>query len=81
VNISGGQKQLVGFARALFSDCRVLLLDEPTSSMDANMSQFAMNLLHQLKQEKLIFLITHETEVASQADKIYRIESGKVEAR
>jgi ABC-type transport system involved in cytochrome bd biosynthesis fused ATPase/permease subunit len=37
-------------------------------------------LLHQIKQEKLIFLITHETEVASQADKIYRIESGKVEA-
>lgn len=81
VNISGGQKQLVGFARALFSNCQVLLLDEPTSSMDVNMSQFAMDLLHQIKKEKLIFLITHENEVANQADKIYRIESGEVEAR
>lgn len=68
VNISGGQKQLVAFARALFSDCKVLLIDEPTASMDKEMSQFVMDLLHEIKKDKITFLITHETGVAEQAN-------------
>lgn len=77
-NISGGQTQLVGLARALYKNADVVLLDEPTSSMDKKMSSFVMNLLHKLKSEKVICIITHEVGVARNVDNAYVLESGKI---
>ncbi len=78
VNISGGQKQLVALARALYKKPQVLLLDEPTSAMDRNTEQFVINLLMKVKKETAIFIITHRINLAGFADKYYVLENGVV---
>lgn len=78
VNISGGQKQLVALARALWKKPKVLLLDEATSALDRKTEKFVLNLLQSLKKEMSIFLVTHRITTASQADKIYILEDGEI---
>ncbi|MBK6265869.1 peptidase domain-containing ABC transporter [Marivirga sp. S37H4] len=79
-NISGGQKQLVGLARALYRNPEVLLIDEGTSAMDRNTEQFILNLLDKLKSEKAIMIVSHRMKVASFSDYIYILEKGKITA-
>jgi len=78
VNISGGQKQLVALARALFRQPKLLLLDEATSSMDKNAEAFVLNLLLKLKSEMAIIMVTHRVQAARKADCIYILENGKI---
>lgn len=77
VNISGGQKQLVALAKALYKKPQVLLLDEATSAMDRNTEKFILNLLYSIRHEMAIVLITHKAQTAKIADRIYIIEDGK----
>ena len=59
INISGGQKQLVGLARALWKKPKLLILDEPTSAMDRNTENFVLDLLNTiLKEPSIIFWMT-----------------------
>ncbi len=78
VNLSGGQIQLVGIARALYSRPKILLLDEVTSSMDSNSEEFFLRLLQSLKNSIGIFLVTHKFRVAKEADIAYVIENGSI---
>jgi len=78
VNISGGQKQLVGLARALWSNPEILLLDEATSALDRKTERFVLNLLDRLKSYKLILLVTHRITTAAKADKIYILEKNAI---
>lgn len=78
INISGGQKQLVALARALYKKPQVLLLDEPTSAMDRNTEQFVINLLVKVKNEAAIFIITHRINLTGFADKVYVLENGVI---
>ena len=83
INLSGGQKQLVALARALYRQPQLLFLDEATSAMDSNTENFVLNLLENLKFETGILMVTHRNSIAQQADKVYRIEKGvthKIEA-
>ena len=77
INLSGGQKQLVILARALFCKPKLILLDEPTSSMDRKMEEFVMNLLQKHKQERITILVTHRTRLAHQCDKMVVLEHGE----
>lgn len=74
VNLSGGQKQIVGLLRALFKKPQLLLLDEATASLDPKMEQFILNLLLSLKKHMGILLITHKESTSLIADFKYTIE-------
>lgn len=59
-SLSGGQHQRVLIARALVSEPKILVLDEPTASVDSKVEQGIFDLLKQLNQEKTIVLVTHD---------------------
>jgi len=78
VKISGGQKQLVCLARALYKKPKLLILDEATSSMDINMERFVINLLKRLKKSIAIIMIGHKSAVSEIADHSYVLTNGKL---
>ena len=82
-NLSGGQQQRVAIARALAAKPAILLADEPTGNLDSNTSQDVMGLLKVTSQRfaQTIVMITHNEEIAQMADRIVRIEDGRIAAR
>ena len=82
-NLSGGQQQRVAIARALAAKPAILLADEPTGNLDSKTSQDVMGLLKVTGQRfaQTIVMITHNEEIAQMADRIVRIEDGRIAAR
>jgi ATP-binding cassette subfamily B protein len=80
VQISGGQKQLVGLARALVSEPQLLLLDELTAHMDRATEDFILELLVKLKNSMGLLSITHSIRNAALSDRIIVLSSGRIEA-
>ena len=81
INISGGQKQLVALARALFRIPSLLLLDEATSAMDGNTENFILSILQKEKERMAILMVTHRTKIAQQCDKVYVLENGAISSK
>lgn len=77
--MSGGEKQRIGIARALYRDCSLLLLDEVTSSLDAESEMAVISALQNLKGRVTIVLVTHRKEPLALCDEVYRLKSGKLE--
>jgi ATP-binding cassette subfamily B protein len=78
INLSGGQKQMIALARALYHKPKLLILDEATASMDRDSEQFVLKLLTQLKSSMGIIFITHRLHVLkSFCDRIYILENGE----
>ncbi|WP_295753790.1 ABC transporter ATP-binding protein [uncultured Oscillibacter sp.] len=79
-NLSGGQQQRVAIARALAAKPAIILADEPTGNLDSRTSQDVMSLLKITSQKfaQTIVMITHNEEIAQMADRIIRIEDGKI---
>lgn len=81
--LSGGQQQRVAIARALAAKPAILLADEPTGNLDSRTSQDVMGLLKttSTKFAQTIMMITHNEEIAQLADRIIRIEDGRIVTR
>jgi len=81
-NLSGGQQQRVAIARALATKPAIVLADEPTGNLDSKTSQEVLGLLKMTSQQfhQTIVMITHNNEIAQLADRIIRIEDGKIVA-
>ncbi len=82
-NLSGGQQQRVAIARALAAKPAIILADEPTGNLDSKTSQDVMSLLKVTSQRfsQTIVMITHSEEIAQMADRIIRIEDGRIVTR
>ncbi|VDG81890.1 leukotoxin translocation ATP-binding protein LktB [Capnocytophaga ochracea] len=79
VNISGGQKQLIAFARVLFKKPQLLILDEATSAMDRHTEAFVHRILNQIKRDSLTLFISHRLHSLQHfADRICILENGTV---
>ena len=79
VKLSGGQKQLVAFARALFRPHSIFILDEMTAAMDRKTESFINDLLIKMKEDHIIICVTHRLDTARQiSDRIAVIENGVV---
>ena len=77
--MSGGQMQRVAIARALVNNPDILLADEPTGALDTHTSVQIMDLLKEISQDKLIIMVTHNPDLASQyATRIIRLRDGEV---
>ena len=77
--LSGGQMQRVAIARALVNDPDIILADEPTGALDSETSVQIMNLLKEVAKEKLVIMVTHNPELASDyANRIINIKDGKI---
>lgn len=77
--LSGGQMQRVAIARALVNDPDVLLADEPTGALDSETSLQIMELLHAVAKDRLVIMVTHNSELATQyATRIIRLRDGKI---
>jgi ATP-binding cassette subfamily B protein len=77
INLSGGQKQIIAFARALYKNPQFLILDEATAAMDRNTEKFTLDLLFKLKKDIAVLFISHRLHSLKLiADKIYILEEG-----
>lgn len=79
-HLSGGQQQRVAIARALVAKPAIILADEPTGNLDSRTSQKVIALLKATAEtfHQTIVMITHNPEIAAQADAQIRIEDGKI---
>jgi putative ABC transport system ATP-binding protein len=78
--LSGGQKQRVAIARALITKPQIILADEPTGALDSKTSVEVMQLLKQLNEDEgmTIVVVTHESGVANETNKIVHIKDGVI---
>ena len=77
--LSGGEQQRVSVARAIIKKPKILFADEPTASLDSDMSAQVMKVFLELnKKGQTIVMVTHEEEYAVMADRIVRVKDGKI---
>ena len=77
--ISVGERQRVGIARALYNDPELLLLDEPTSSLDHGSEIKIMETINSLRKKKTVIFITHKNTLVENFDKIIHIKNGQIQ--
>jgi ABC-type multidrug transport system fused ATPase/permease subunit len=76
--LSAGQRQRLSIARAIVRDTPILILDEPTASLDARTEQQVLKNLNDWGRDRVIFLITHRLSTIRSADQIALLEDGRI---
>ncbi len=78
VRISGGQRQRLGIARALYHDPEILVFDEATSALDGDTEQAVMEAVNSFHGKKTMVIIAHRLNTIAKCDVIYKVENGKI---
>jgi len=81
VRLSGGQQQRIALARVLLTDPRILILDEPTSSVDADTERRMQQALGEVRAGRTTFVIAHRLWTVQQADQILVLRDGRIVER
>jgi putative ABC transport system ATP-binding protein len=78
--LSGGEQQRVGLARAFANRPKILMADEPTGNLDADTGGHVIDLMARLNREEgtTLVLVTHDVELASKAYRIVRLSGGRI---
>tara|TARA_Y100000389_G_C17439068_1_gene507452 strand:- start:542 stop:1948 length:1407 start_codon:yes stop_codon:yes gene_type:complete len=77
-NLSGGQLQRVGIARAIYRNCEIIILDEPTSNLDSISEKKIMKLISSLRRDKIIIVVSHKELTSIDFNKHFKIIDGKI---
>jgi len=80
VKLSGGEQQRVAIARALVSQPDILIMDEPTASLDGDTGQSLMRFVHErvLNSNRCIVVVTHDSRIYEFASRILKMEDGRL---
>ena len=78
IRLSGGQKQRISIARAILKESPIILLDEATSSLDADSEEIVQNAITNLTKNKTTLVIAHRLSTIHNADKIFVLKNGKI---
>ena len=80
--LSGGQRQRVSIARALAGEPRLILADEPTAALDSLSGRQAVELVQKMAREQgcTVLMVTHDTRILDIADRVVRMEDGRMQA-
>lgn len=77
-NLSGGQRQKIAIARALYKDPEILIFDEATSALDIKSEEEIIDTILALKENKIIFVISHKLNITKYATKIALFKNGEI---
>ena len=76
--LSGGQKQLIAFARALLADPRILILDEATANVDAHTEALIQQAMDEIRRDRTTLIIAHRFSTLRKADRIVVLDEGRL---
>ena len=80
LGLSGGQRQTINLARSLLHDPSILLLDEPTSSMDQSTEKKVVGALQETCAKKTMVIVTHRNPILTMVDRVFVLENGSIVA-
>jgi ABC-type multidrug transport system fused ATPase/permease subunit len=77
-NLSGGQRQIIWLLRSILQKSKVIILDEPTSSLDESNKKIVMDFIYNASKDKTLILITHDNEILNLVDRIIKLDKGTI---
>jgi len=80
IGLSGGQRQTINLARSLLHNPQILLLDEPTSSMDQGTEKKVVESLAEISEQKTMLIVTHRNPILTMVNRVFVLENGQIVA-